>query len=538
MLRKIKLDGKQIRDICFVLEISLVFSLYSGMCAYSSVDYGTVIQLMWTAFFLWLVFFSLIVCCKKNHWIKIQPVKLKICTDWNVSTKKKFFALFLITCVLWVPAYLAMFPGVLGYDTPGQMYDLLVTGDLNSQHPVLHTLLMSWIIYLVGGLFHNYTVGMAVYSALQAMVLIHATVRLYVFLRRRGVNSIISGGLYAAIVFNPNVQTLAFNATKDVLFAGFFLEFTISIFDLMLDQEYFDLSVKNKAIRLLPITGWGTLFCLFRSQGIYIVFFMVLISLITKNLRKKFLVMFIVIFVVSKCFQLICTYGFDIKQVNSREMYSVPMQQVASVCNKYLEGKAEVNITEEQLSVIEEVIPEEGLRAYDYESADPVKSTFNTDVFKANKGRYLSVYFKVGLQNKRIYLRAFLDEISPYWDMTLNGYRGLAFLYPFTDLNVWNIASQTKAPTYFAYLQRMEALAMYDQIPVLGWIFNPGIWVWILSYIGIYGCFYKKGRLLYVALPIMLYFGTTLLGPIALVRYSLSLIMVVPAIVGYACLKK
>ncbi len=529
----IKTTGK---PLVYVGVLAMAYALFSGICTYSfsgntflEMALGSLpifLALLFSLRYLWRLI-------KNNSIQAVQKFLFSVPAD---NEQISFLIVFLVTCLLFMPAYFALFPGTFGYDAPIQMYSYAVEHRVTSHHPVLHTFLMSEIITSIGKRFNNYNVGLAVFSLLQGMILAHAVSKMYVYMRRRGLSVVVSGWLYLCVVLNPNIQILAFNTTKDVLFSAFFLEFIIALFYLFEDCN--ERHVKRKRWLIYEqCIFWGILFCLFRSQGIIIIFLMLLLSLCVKKYRTRGLGAFAPVFIISLAFQLLCSEVIGIQKVDAREMYSIPMQQVARVAKKYLEYEDGICLSEEQLAVVEEVIPEDGIRAYMEEVSDPVKSVFRTNVLNEDTAKYLTVYFDIGIQNTREYVEATLYMIAPYLDMRLNQYGYLTSEDTFQQLNVWGIEKHSLWPAYHEYLYDMVVNQMYGESFLLNLVFNPGTTVWIGAALVLYGMLYRKRKFLFLSMPLLLYFLTALLGPMALVRYAMPMMCVMPALTGYFLLE-
>ncbi len=449
--------------------------------------------------------------------------------DSNLTDREFLVFIWIFIMIPWLAAYLALFPGTYGYDVPVQAAQFFEYGDLylTSHHPVAHTVLVSAFLFLGDKLLHSYTAGFALYTAFQALMVTGCAARSLAFLKRRGVPLpvIALGALWAA--WNPVLQILGMNATKDILFGVFLLHFVM---------EYWDsLSEKKRGRRhWVRLAVSAALMCLFRNQGIYILFVLLVLTVLFRVRIRALYIALLAAFLFCNAFFAFCTYGLKIEAVNRREMLSVPMQQVTYVCHAYLSGDKEVHMTKEQLRTVEEVITDEGvLKDFHSDSADPVKSTFHTEILEHDLMRYMKTYIEIGIQNPRYYWEAMVIMVMPYWDMSINEYCSLSMEYTFPELNFPGIERQSLLEEYCEYLTDI-VLRMRQ-----GFLLSvSGAALWILVILS--GIAIARGdRELFLGrMPMVLYVLTMLLGPMALLRYLFPVMLATPLLWGALFLRK
>ena len=131
---------------------------------------------------------------------------------WLAHFLQLWFLLFLV----YLPAWISLFPGTFGYDAPIQIAEYF--GDagtsLTSHHPLAHTFLMGWLFSLGEMLFHSYTAGFVLYMALQVLAVTGSLSYSLLVCRRCRVPLIwiMLGALWAAL--NPFLWVLTFTSTK------------------------------------------------------------------------------------------------------------------------------------------------------------------------------------------------------------------------------------------------------------------------------------------------------------------------------------
>ena len=279
----------------------------------------------------------------------------------------------------------------------------------------------------------------------------------------------------------------------------------------------------------------GVLMCLLRNQGIYIVAVLLVISAFVCWKDKKFLVSLCVIIIGSQSFFWISDHVFGVQKGDAREMLSVPMQQTALVCKLYMEGEA-VQLTSEEFEKFSCLVDKEHIPDLHLSTADPIKIYFNTEVLKQDIPGYVSLYFTVGMHNIGHYLTAFRCLAYPYWDMSECVARDISIKNTFPELSEnWGIRQDSLLPGYKEYLSRYILYGMEEEIPVLSWLLQPGMCIWIMTALIGVAVAGKNKAVFLTAMTGMLFMGTLLLGPVALMRYIYPLMIMAPWFLAVLC---
>lgn len=125
--------------------------------------------------------------------------------------------LFILAC--YVPMFGVAFPGSFAYDVPYQLRQV-VTGAYSTHHPLLHTLLLGGLLQL-GRALGNMDIGAAIYTAVQMGLLAGCfALTCGSIARQCGERAAKRAAVFFALY--PLHMVMAVNATKDVLFGGFF----------------------------------------------------------------------------------------------------------------------------------------------------------------------------------------------------------------------------------------------------------------------------------------------------------------------------
>lgn len=461
---------------------------------------------------------------RRMHWHKTEAVLYE---EW--SALKFVLILWGILVLLWIPAYLAFFPGIFGYDAPNQMQQILGEIPYASHHPLMHTLILGAFMKCGYALSGTYNCGVALFCIFQGLAVSGSIAYSFLFMRRLRTPFPVLLFSLAWCAFHPVLQVLTFNTTKDILFGVVLLHFMMQCYDRIAAPEK-----KSRRQEVLFILT-GVLLCLLRHQGIYIILALIVFRAFALRENKRFLVSLCVCVLFGKLFFTAATNVFGVQKGDAREMLSVPMQQMAFVCRLYME-EGEVSLTEEEFEMFSRLVKAQYLPEYDPLIADPIKNHFQTEEWKRDPIGYLRLYVRVGMCNPGYYMAAFRNLVYPYWDMAENVKSGLGTRNTFPEHSErWGISQRTLLPSYKAYLTRYLEQGFREKIPVVSWLLQPGLCIWILTVLAGLSAAKRDKAAFTAALTGMLFFVTLLLGPVALLRYLYPLMIALPLFLAMLC---
>lgn len=478
-----------------------------------------------------LVLFFIILLILIQIYRFIDTINIK---NYFKPKKHTFLLLWLFIFITWIPAFLAMYPGNLSYDGVPQLLQTIGHQGLSAHHPVLHTLYLTYSIKIGKSIFGSYDIGLAIYSLTQMLLLSSSLAYMVYKLIKERVNKII---VVLAIIFvsvNPLIQIWALTTTKDICFAALFIFAFILLTDLIMSPE----KVLNSVKEIIKLYVTLVLMCLLRNQGIYVLIFssiFIFVVISGRRYKFKFLSVMIGVIVSVKIILGPISTMAGVGPGDAREMYSVPMQQIARVYNMRKES-----ISPQQLKTIENVIPEEYLKQYNPMVSDLVKTGFDTKHFNDNKMKFVKTWVELGVTNKRLYLESFLygsigyfyaDE-NPYWLWYIM-YDGAHAQYSPIKINRRPILK-----SYDKFLRNFSFNLSFQNIPVYNLAVSES-----LPFLSIIFCFgyalYQRKYKKIVALTLPFgFWGTLLLGPVIAVRYAFPIYVCVPFIIGIMFINK
>ncbi|MBE5800317.1 MAG: hypothetical protein E7321_10270 [Clostridiales bacterium] len=427
---------------------------------------------------------------------------------------------FLLILVCYVPMFLIAFPGSFAYDVPFQL-EQVFTGQYSSHHPLLHTLLMGGCVAL-GRALGNINLGAALYTLIQmtglaaCFALVCASIH-----RQSGARAAKLSAVFFALY--PLHMMMAVNATKDVLFSGLF------VLTLALMREVLVLEKKDKKLAAgIALCGAGML--LLRNNALYAlaVWFVPALLLLRKKALRTALA---ALLAMALCMGAngVMKAATNAKEGDLCEMLSWPIQQMARVRNLH-----EDRLTPQEKQAIDELMPGESWRLYDPTISDPVKFEFDTAQLLSDPGRYAQAYVSIAVKCPKAYVDALLMHTYSFWypygEYGVSGYylqMGISDLY-YDWCDFERISSQSLAPRVLSSFSWRFGAQGAMQIPVVGYLFNMGLIVWVMLYFALREMYLGRWKSFVCALLPVLLWGTFLLGPVMAGRYIYPFVCCLP----------
>lgn len=209
-------------------------------------------------------------------------------TRKTISDRKYFLLTALVIFLLWLPVFLAYYPGLFAYDVSRQIKEKII--GYSTKHPLLHTLYLQFFYYFIGNdVFKSYNKGIAAATLIQMAVFALMLSFAHLYLRRISIQKKWRVLLIGSTGILPFFSMLAIAMTKDTFFTGWFVIF----FTILCYQERFPGFIEQhkiyRALYIVSITGT----ILFRNTGIYPVVALALALLVEMaTYRKKCSIVF------------------------------------------------------------------------------------------------------------------------------------------------------------------------------------------------------------------------------------------------------
>lgn len=454
-------------------------------------------------------------------------------------------SLFLIV-LGWLPGYLAYYPAICTYDSPIQVGQIAENSFID-HHPLAHTLLIKGAMDFGRSVPGSVNAGIAAYALLQllflAAVLAFGILRLY----RRGVRPVWLMSLLILLMLFPFNVYMSISVTKDSIFSAFFVLQILAVYELLYKAPAEKRVTWRELLFLFSTLGM----LLFRNNGKYAfcVFLaaLALAALSGRKDRRRFAGMLLWSvggflagnIALAALFQLT-----DAGQGDKREMLSMPIQQLAR-CMIYHGGAgvlAEDDSTMEEAdrALVRDFILDEGYREYDPAISDPVKRHTNTYVVRYRLKDFASTYFHLLVKYPGEFINAALavdagylypGDVTHAYINTAPELSGMGYVQTRWDEEVfanYGIYKDSKWEWLHGHMERWADGNEYLKIPVLRYLFMPGIWMWLYLLLAGWLMLQRKFA---GCLPLSLilgYYGTLLLGPAVQLRYIYPVMLAFP----------
>ena len=470
------------------------------------------------------------------------------CLDkcFQFAVRHKMLALFLCIFFFGFLVFLAVYPGVYGYDINAQLASIFSEEAVIKSHfSVPFVLLLGGMVKLGYAFFGSFSAGYALFVLLQLMFISFVAARLSCLVLDEFKNK----KLFRVTVFLfctfPLYTIMAVSAVQDVYFSGFVVLLFIELYLISKNPRRY----WNKKTNYLIFIGLVFGVCFARNNGLYVL--VVALPLILCAMRKgKRLLTFAMIVLPAIVYLAVKGPIFELFNIEKgdtiKEMSSVPSQQLARV---FVKHKDELN--EEQIRTFETYYNTDSFKEYYDENpsiADLMKAGINTASVRESPMGYLGLWIENGLKYALDYLDAFAMNSYAFW------YPGKIYpdtrmyhpLIEYENLEVdekiayLGIKRDSKFPLYDKLLgaivgrssQINQRKAVWEYIPVISIIFTPGFYfIVVLACISL-TCVYKKWRYFVPLSVVVGVYCTLLLSPVGLWRYCFPVVMLSPFLIG------
>lgn len=488
---------------------------------------------------------------EKLSWIFMSKGDVKVQSEagWRkLCCGRKACLGWLTSCALivlcWLPCYLAYYPGICAYDTTIQLGQV-ESGAYNDHHPIAHTLLLDGSMTLGDIFFEDVNTGLALLTLVQMTMLAAVFAWAVVLLVRRGVKTWLIIVLQLLAMVYPFHMYMSVSVCKDVFFSMFFLLQMLALCEMIRQRK-------------TQFDGYDILFAvssvgmqLFRNNGRYAMLvlaaFLLLTVIFAKGARRfwgKIALNCIVSLVIGS----LCISGLfrvtNAQQGDRREMLSMPIQQLAR-CMVYHGGvgvltEDDASMDAEDIALINDFLLNESYKEYRPDIADPVKRHANTYVVRYRAGDFVRTYLGLLKEYPGDFINAALavnagylyvgDESHAYINVngkdTGLGYVQTRFLKE--ELNSRGIYQDSKWVEFFEMMEQWADENAYLRIPVLKYLFVPGVFVWLYLLLAGYLVMRKKYAECVPLALVLGYYLTMFLGPTVQLRYIYPLMIILP----------
>lgn len=436
--------------------------------------------------------------------------------------KNFFIIMWILFFLSYFIIFLAFYPGIYSYDAPWQLRQVF-NAELSTNHPVLHTFFLYTLVQL-GHLLDSYSLGLTLYSIVQILFVTAIYAYACLFLKRINVPNALLFFTIVFFAFMPINQLFSFIPTKDTLFAACSLLFVIVLLDGLLNQE----KARESKIFIIKFILFASLSIFLRNNAIYAyVFALPFIVVAFKTIRMRMFIAGIIPIIFYTLTMNVLIHTFDFNKGRASEAFSVPAQQLARVFNLY-----EQDLTKSEKDTILEIIPEEHIRNYNQFLSDPIKNYIIEDELFGNKKKYMQIWLQLGLKYPVVYIDSFLLNSLGFWYPDMNFPQEHYYIETHVKNAVIPIERNSLFPQLMNIYTEIGHRATHQKIPVFSMLFSPGIFTWILLFTISFMIYLRKYSLIVPFAFLFGLWGTLLLSPIVLLRYSYPLFVCIPIMIA------
>lgn len=330
----------------------------------------------------------------------LEKLNNTILVSNGVIKRREFIVYFLIILVVLLIDFFGNYPFYILSDTESCIKQVL-TSQYSNWHPFFYTFLMIKIPYI-------FCKHMASLVVSQYTIIVSVLLYFCYFVRKNFLGFKWTCILLAFIVLNPNFLQTSVFVVKDIPFSYFMMMGTIFLIEIYLSKGKWLDKRKNKLLFILICIGISN----FRHNGIVCYLLMMLLLIIFYKNYRKFLIGFLVIYIISSNIIFGPIYNkLGIEQHNfaHSEMLGIPFNQFSYLYN------SNSYLTYYQLEMMNNLNPLENWRIY----YDP--KSFNKIKWSGgNSGRFYNCAFAE--KHYKEFLKMYIDLFFKYPYKSLKSY--------------------------------------------------------------------------------------------------------------------
>lgn len=474
----------------------------------------------------WILYYAAVAALyrKLDEGFALPGVKYQGALEW--VRKHSFFFSFVVIVLAWTPHLYTFFPGTVCSDAFWQLHMFYGMKEFTNHWPYVSTLILG-ACYAFGKAVLPETMAIFIYVLLQTITcaLCYAYVCRTVQKLTKGWVAPLCALLFFTVV--PCWGAYTVYVVKDTIYAGLFAWF---------GAEFCLAVTERKNLpwqRIIRLILSGGLAMLFRNDLIYIALPALLILFVVTGgfgQKKKVLAALAGILVLNIGVYHVIAPAVGIQAGSSREMLSIPFQQIARYGIEYGD-----ELTEEEIAVIDAVLDYDTIiQEYDPQLSDAVKNTYKDGCTDEERSAFFQLWFRLFLRHPGVFFEATFANSFGYW-------------YPgyFSNLHCYNTAYMTRQvqedENFHFKLYNSKALQnifynsylAWSGTPVLCQLSMPGICSWVLLIAGGAAARKRKGGALAACVIVLMAFAVCVASPVnGALRYVLPQLAFLPVLLA------
>lgn len=485
--------------------------------------------------------------------LPIYMYAIKFCDNFSAKSNKikefkrrDFFKLYVILLFFAFLGFLALYPGVYGYDAGYEIMQIQYEDvNITTHFSVVYSYVLYGFVNLGNMCFHSYTIGFAIYSFVQMCIMTFITTKICVFCYKIAGSKKMLVASTLFFCFFPLHIIMMVSSAQDTLFCGLLALLVIEAYNIVCESDVF----WSKGSNMIRFVGIMFLMFLLRNNGLYI---MLVPMALTVFLVKKYKIKTLALFCIS--ITLFFVYkGPILSRINVveadtlREMSSIPCQQIA---RSYV-YKNDV-YTEEEKTTLNNIFSYRQGELFEYYTinqciSDSVKVTIDEKYVKENITDVVKLYFNNLIEDPENYVEGFLFNSLGFWYPN-KVYPDTRMYHPYIEYDMldakkWNeryveIERHSLNPIYNKLLSLVVEKNFFNRVPIISSVFSCGTYFLILFFSVVYIIRVRKLRLVYPLSILIGYYLTLLLSPVCIFRYCYAFVLCAPIMISILIMNK
>ncbi len=454
----------------------------------------------------------------------------------SLSGFQLFLLCFVALMACWLPFYLFLFPGILGWDSYVQLGQYYGLTQLSNHHPVLSTVILGVFVDL-GRLFGSDNIGIALLCLIQNALFAAIASSIVCKLRSLGAGVAWRGVTFLFFAFVPVWPIFADTAYKDTLYAAFFALFVLELLDWCplfggISEDGGSAS-KIEGWRMLRLVVLGFLVFTFRTNGAAVVLVSLLFAAVCCLKRQRIRVLLSLVCVCAMGLSLNSAYSeLGIKSASISEGLSMPFQQTARYVSLFPD-----EVTSREREAIDSVLEfDELAELYDPIISDPVKATFKKNSDFSDLLVYMGSWLEMAAKHPVVYLDATIFNTYGYYYLSnspwtycetfiFGRYAESGLSEDFIELV--DVRPNASAESFDAFRDIIYSLF---SIPGYGLLMGCGLYAFFLVMGTAYAFRCGEWRRIMIAMPSWVTFAVCIISPCCSLRYALPIMIVSPVV--------
>ena len=406
----------------------------------------------------------------------------------TASSKKLFILSVCFLLICWAPWFLQGAPLTATGDSNNHISQAAGTIPLMENHPILYTLYIR-LLFTIGG---STQAGAFLYSILQLVISAAVFSASVCFADRIFQRRTVTLGMIFWFALYPFFPLYGITMWKDIFFGVLISLIVLNICMLRIadGSQQKKLLIHNVFLSLL--------LCFIRHNGILIYIpTAIVLTLVCKRFRKFYasLCLGTIAFYLLVQFVVIPLSG--VLTWRNSEGFSIPLQQIARAV--FYDPDS---LTDEQKQVISDHFYGKKLEdLYNPVLSNNVKYALNEQAFEQDPQPMIRLWLELGKTHPKAFIEAPLINSYGYWYPEAVKLNNVAF-----GMNYDNFCGIHPQPLVrLAVLEKIIDFMYNDRyytVPVLSWMFTPGLYAWILFFLWKYSR-YSKNRFLPAFVPLL-----------------------------------